>query len=147
MRRATPTENFMQAAASSLSFTRPPGTAFCLRTSLAGIGIAVLAACAAPPPPGVTPAAAPRLDNAQLRDDVVQTGRAEYRLTVFGAEVHRADQVERAFAARAARLCAAGKASHPPARAEPYQYDTGAGSATAAHSDFKATALVSCGAN
>ncbi|RYX94073.1 MAG: hypothetical protein EOO28_16010 [Comamonadaceae bacterium] len=84
----------------------------------------------------------PRLDNAQIRDEVVQTGPGEWRLTAFGAEVHTASQVERAFTARAGALCA-GPVLVPP-RAESYQYDTGAGPSTIAHNAFKASGTVRC---
>ena len=104
----------------------------------------VLTACASSPAPS-------KLDNTQIRDEIVQTGPAEYRLTAYGAEVHEAAQVTRAFEARAVKLCAPGVAKHAPVKAEPYQYDTGvstaagaAGSPTAAHNAFKATGMVTC---
>ena len=100
----------------------------------------LLAGCASSPAPG-------KLDNTQIRDEIVQTGSAEYRLTAYGAEVHEAAQVTRAFEARAVKLCAPSVARHAPVKAEPYQYDTGvsaAGSPTAAHNAFKATGMVTC---
>ncbi|MBC7436337.1 MAG: hypothetical protein H7332_09745 [Bdellovibrionales bacterium] len=100
----------------------------------------MLAGCASTSAPG-------KLDNTQIRDEVVQTGPAEYRLTAYGAEVHEASQVLRAFEARATKLCAPGMARHPAVKSEPYQYDTGVGAAgnpTAAHSAFKATGVVTC---
>jgi hypothetical protein len=103
-----------------------------------------LAACASSPTPS-------KLDNTQIRDEIVQTGPAEYRLTAYGAEVHEAAQVTRAFTVRAVKLCAPGVAKHAPVKAEPYQYDTGvstavgtAGSPTATHNAFKATGMVTC---
>ena len=102
----------------------------------------ILAACASSPAP--TPS---KLDNTQIRDEMVQTGPAEYSLTAYGAEVHEAAQVTRAFEARAVKLCAPGVAKHAAVKAEPYQYDTGvsaAGSPTAAHNAFKATGMVTC---
>ncbi|CAN5528736.1 hypothetical protein BH11PSE7_BH11PSE7_10750 [soil metagenome] len=108
------------------------------------LGALMLAACASSPTPG-------KLDNTQIRDEMVQTGPAEYRLTAYGAEVHEPAQVTRAFEARAVKLCAPGVAKHAPVKAEPYQYDTGvstapgtAGSPTAAHNAFKATGMVTC---
>jgi hypothetical protein len=110
---------------------------FCICPLLCAL---TLAGCASSPAPS-------KLDNTQIRDEIVQTGPSEYRLTAYGAEVHEAAQVTRAFAVRAAKLCAPGTAIHAPVKAEPYQYDTGvsaAGSPTAAHNAFKATGMVTC---
>jgi len=98
----------------------------------------LLAACAA------SPGTPPRLDNAQVRDELVQTAPREWRLTAFGAEVHTADQVSRAFVTRAGKVCAGGKPTWTAPKAEPYQYDTGKDSATVPHNAFKATGTITC---
>jgi alpha-ketoglutarate-dependent taurine dioxygenase len=97
----------------------------------------LLAACASSP-------GTPILDNAKVRDELVQTAPREWRLTAFGAEVHSADQVSRAFAARAAKVCASGTPTWTAPKSEPYQYDTGKDSATVAHNAFKATGTITC---
>lgn len=102
------------------------------------IASVLLAACAS------SPGTAPRLDNAQVRDELAQTAPREWRLTAFGAEVHTADQVSRAFARRAAKVCASGTPTWTAPKAEAYQYDTGKESATVAHNAFKATGTISC---
>ena len=121
-----------------MDFEKHRSTTGCIATAL--ICYAAVAGCASTPAPS-------KLDNTQIRDEVMQTGPAEYRLTAYGAEVHEAAQVTRAFSARAVKLCAPGVAKHAAVKAEPYQYDTGvsaAGSPTAAHNAFKATGLVTC---
>ena len=105
-----------------------------VRPIIAGLAL-LLVACTTTP-------GTPKLDNAQIRDELVQTGPGEWRLTAFGAEVHSASQVERAFSARASALCLA--PVFVPPKAGPYQYDTGSGSSTVAHNAFKASGTVRC---
>ena len=99
--------------------------------------VTLLIACVSTP-------STPALDNAQVRDELLQTAPHEWRLTAFGAEVHSAEQIVRAFTTRAAKVCARGTPSWTAPQAEPYQYDTGSGSATVAHNGFKATGTITC---